>query len=105
MKQKVFIIFMLISLISLFLIACGQNGKEPVVDPIDPVEAQRRAAQEKAAREREEIRLALLEKEKREKIAAIENATSVDVKAVLEKHNNENWKADIDNSFFFVLLV
>ncbi|ETZ17894.1 putative membrane spanning protein [Borrelia duttonii CR2A] len=101
MKQKVFIIFMLISLISLFLIACGQNGKEPVVDPIDPVEAQRRAAQEKAAREREEIRLALLEREKPQRIAAIKNATSVDVKAVLEKHNDENWKADTDYPNYF----
>ncbi|WP_231439693.1 virulence associated lipoprotein [Borrelia duttonii] len=43
MKQKVFIIFILISLISLLLIACGQNGKKPVVkkpvvDPVDNAE-------------------------------------------------------------------
>ncbi|ETZ17893.1 putative membrane spanning protein [Borrelia duttonii CR2A] len=208
MKQKVFIIFILISLISLLLIACGQNGKEPVVDPIDPVEAQRRAAQEKAAREREEQEKAARERaeqekaareraeqekaareraeqekaareraeqekaamerseqekaameraeqekaarereeqekaarereeqekaarereeqekaarereeqekaarereeqekavREREEIAAIENATSVDVKAVLEKHNDENWKADTDYPNYF----
>ncbi|WP_050886254.1 virulence associated lipoprotein, partial [Borrelia crocidurae] len=35
---------------------------------------------------------------------AIENATSVDVKAVLEKHNDEIWKDDIDNSSYFIAI-
>ncbi|ETZ17889.1 putative membrane spanning protein [Borrelia duttonii CR2A] len=60
MKQKVFIIFMLISLISLLLIACGQNGKEPD----DNAEAQRKSEEEKE-------RLRLLEREKLQRIADI----------------------------------
>ncbi|WP_231439685.1 virulence associated lipoprotein [Borrelia duttonii] len=54
MKQKVFIIFMLITLISLLLIACGQNEKKPD-DPFDNAAEQRGVEEE----------------EKRQKIAAI----------------------------------
>ncbi|ACH93820.1 hypothetical protein [Borrelia duttonii] len=56
MKRKVFIIFILITLINLLLIACGQNGKKPVdpVDnakvplktPVDPVKVQRKSEEE-----------------------------------------------------------
>ncbi|WP_024654716.1 virulence associated lipoprotein [Borrelia hispanica] len=90
MKKKVFIIFMLISLISLLLIACGQNG--------DNAEAQRKSEEEKARRAREEKRL---EEEKPGRIAIIKNATSSEVKKVLAKHNDENWSDDTVHTSFF----
>ncbi|WP_235047997.1 virulence associated lipoprotein [Borrelia hispanica] len=50
MRRKFFIVFMLISL---FLIACGQNGKKPV-DPVDNAAAQLKLKEEEEERKLEQ---------------------------------------------------
>ncbi|ETZ17882.1 putative membrane spanning protein [Borrelia duttonii CR2A] len=68
MKRKVFIVFMLISLISLFLIACDQNGEIPVYD----AETQ----------------------QKQEEIAGIKDEIPSTVMSVLSTHYNTGWDED-----------
>ncbi|WP_241766265.1 virulence associated lipoprotein [Borrelia crocidurae] len=89
MKQKIFIIFMLISLL---LIACGQNG--------ETAETQRQLEQAREERQRREN--GLLEYQRNKEIEYIKNATSSDVKLVLENHNNANWNGEQTNAADFV---
>ncbi|ETZ17892.1 putative membrane spanning protein [Borrelia duttonii CR2A] len=97
MKQKVFIIFILISLISLLLIACGQNEKDPVDNAKVPGKSNKERREDLIIAPPATVQRKSEEEERQERIAAIKNATSVDVKAVLEKHNDPNW--DDENKY------
>ncbi|WP_318250789.1 virulence associated lipoprotein [Borrelia duttonii] len=92
MKQKVFIIFMLISLL---LIACGQNG--------ETAEAQQKLEQAKKERQRREE--GLLEDQRKREIEYIKDATSSDVKKVLDDHNNANWNGEQGADFVDIMFV
>ncbi|WP_024654719.1 virulence associated lipoprotein [Borrelia hispanica] len=96
MRGKVFIVFMLVSLL---LMACGQNGKTPV----DNAEAQR--IQETAVRKRQ-LKQKEGKKEKQRKLEEIEVIKDVIPSAVigvLSKHNDPEWNDDIEYfSTYFV---
>ncbi|WP_231439687.1 virulence associated lipoprotein [Borrelia duttonii] len=97
MKQKVFIIFMLISLISLLLIACGQNGKTSV----DSAKVQRKLEGERREdliiAPPEEVQGKSEEEERQERIATIKNnGIPSEVIKILEEHHKGPfiWKGD-----------
>ncbi|WP_231439695.1 virulence associated lipoprotein [Borrelia duttonii] len=105
MKQKVFVIFMLISLISLFLIGCGQNEKEPVDNAKVPGKSNKERREDLIIAPPEEVQGKSEEEERQERIAAIKkNGIPSEVIKALDKYNDPNWDGDVFWSHYFVVL-